>query len=230
MSFGPILASIKIIQRLFKEGEKYFDSAKKADEEKWQTPAGHPYQEPWNELDPHEMLSASEADHYFPEERSARQSTVALGVLVTSLFIVGTIFGCYVQSYWLIAITGFLAVLAFIGTIDARKGELKVATARLRLRRRQAKFELAVEKGTACSNCRRGKPNNTHVCPVCGFNSAIYSAEAAAKKAARTVVKGAAYLAARTTWEITKGTAKAIWWLVTPTKKRSSAKPVNPPL
>ena len=43
------------------------DAAKKMDEDKWVTPEGHRYPEPWNEPNPPEILSASEADEYFPE-------------------------------------------------------------------------------------------------------------------------------------------------------------------
>jgi len=206
------------------------DAAKKVAEEKWQTPAGHPYPEPWNELDPPETLSASEADHYFPEEGAGRQSAVFWGVLITLLFIVGAIFGYCVQAYWLIAVGGLLALLTLVGTINVRERALIDAPEKLRRERRGEKFRLAVEEGTACWHCRRGKPKNTSVCPTCGFSATVYSAEAAAKKAARYVIKESAYLAARTTWGITKGAAKLLWWLATPTKKRFPGKPVNPPL
>jgi hypothetical protein len=129
-------------------------------------------------------------------------------------------------------ICSILGVVAAAGTITARQHCLEEVTEDMRRQRRQAKFDLAVEEGTACLNCRRGKPKWNPACPSCGFNHLVYSAEAAAKKATRAVMKAAvrltataAWLTAKATWEITKGTAKILWWSLTPTKKRFSKTP-----
>jgi hypothetical protein len=206
------------------------DAAKKMDEDKWVTPEGHPYPEPWNDPDPPQILSASEADLYFPDGKSTRQFAMACGLFVTLILILAIAWACYSEVYWLIVVVGSLALITLFSTIEHRHRALVEATEAIRRQRRESAFTLAVEDGTACLNCRRGKPENASVCPACGFNSSVYAAEAAAKKAARRAVKGAAFIVAKTTWAVTKGTAKAIWWLVTPTKKRSSAKPANPPL
>ena len=132
----------------------------------------------------------------------------------------------------LLVVCGTLGVVAAAGTIAARQRVLEEVTEDMRRQRRQVKFKLAVEEGTACLNCRRGKPKRNRVCPVCGFNHLVYSAEAAAKKAVRSVMKAtvrltatAAWLTAKATWDVTKGTAKVLWWSLTPTKKRFSRNP-----
>jgi hypothetical protein len=109
---------------------------------------------------------------------------------------------------------------------------LEEVTEDMRRQRRQVKFNLAVEGGTACLNCRRGKPKWNPICPACGFNHLVYSAEAATKKAVRSVMKAvvrltakAIWLAGKTTWKITTGTSKVLWWSLTPTKKRFSKIP-----
>jgi hypothetical protein len=222
MGLPPVVWVVKALLQNGHKAVKYFD--KKA-EEKWRTPAGHPYPESWNEPDPQLTLVASEADQYFPEGKSARQGAMFVGLAFTLTLLLGAVWVYYLEIYWLIAVPVFLAIITLISTIDGRQRSLVEATETLRRQRREAKFKLAIEDGTACLKCRRGKPRNTAICPTCGFNADIYSAEAAAKKAARQVIMGTAYLAARTSWEITKVTAKAIWWLVSPTKKRSSEKP-----
>lgn len=206
--------------------------ARAADEAKWRTPVGHMYPEPWNEPDPPNTLSAIEADKYSPEKTSERHAGVCLGIFASLIWVGAGYLGYSLQYNWLLLTGSILALLTSARTITARQHCLEEVTGDLRRQRRQAKFDLAVEEGTACLNCRRGKPNRNPVCPACGFNHLVYSAEAAAKKATRAVMKAAvrltakaAWLTAKATWEVTKGTVKVLWWSLTPTKKRS---PKNP--
>jgi hypothetical protein len=123
-------------------------------------------------------------------------------------------------------------VLVAAGRIAARQHFLEEVTEDMRRQRRQVKFKLAVEERTARLHGRRGKAKWNLVCPACGFNRFVYSAEAATKKAVRSVMKAAvrltakaAWLTAKATWEISMGTAKVLWWSLTPTKKRFSKIP-----
>jgi heme exporter protein D len=206
--------------------------ARAADEAKWRTPVGHLYPEPWNELDPPNTLSACEADICFPEKASDRHAAVCLGIFASLIWFGMGYLGHRLQFNWLLVAGIILALLTSVQTIAARRHCLEEVTENMRRQRRQVKFNLAVDEGTACLNCRRGKPKKNQACPSCGFNQVIYSAEAAAKKATRAVMKAAvrltakaACLTAKATWEITKGTAKVLWWSLTPTKKRTTKIP-----
>ena len=198
-----------------------------------ETPVNHPHPEPWNEPDPPRTLSIKEADEYSPERRSERHVAVFLGVFASLIWFGASYLGYRLQYDWLLTVGSVLAVVAAAQTIAARKRVLEEVTKDVRRQRRQTKFNLAVEQGTACLNCRRGKPKRSFVCPACGFNHLVYSAEAAAKKAVRSVMKMAvrltaktAWLTAKAIWEVTKSSAKILWWSLTPTKKRFSHTPV----
>jgi heme exporter protein D len=224
--FFPIARLLTLLGRSVKKAS---DDARAADEAKWLTPTGYSWAEPWNDLDPPSTLSASEASQYCPEKALERQASAALGIFVGVMCLVVGSFAYFVQYYWLVAICGIIAAGSTAQTIMRRRELLEEATTEVRRQRRQAKFDLAVAEGFACSNCRRGKPKSAMSCPACGFNMSAYLAERAAKKAVRSAVKATARLTAKaawfttkTTWVVTKGTAKALWWALTPTKKRTS--------